>query len=101
MEIKNKYLLYFTLLYFIGSVYGKCQEIDDKILFTKHDSTKTYTEIDLTIDRSNPQRRSLSVKAEENTTPLPEKATSPAKDPENDKRITIQEVFDKLVSKHI
>lgn len=104
METKDNYLLYFTLFYFIGSVYGACSPMlkDDILLFTKYDPTKTYTGV--SNEHGLSQRRSLSIKQEATPSPppppTPVQETTTDKNADKEEKITVdlQEVFDKFVS---
>lgn len=100
MEIKDNDFLYFTLFYFIGSVYGACPPmLEDDIVFTKYDPTKTYTGV--RNEHEPPQRRSLFFKQEPTPSHTPDQETTADKNVDKEEQITIQEVFDKFVSKNI
>lgn len=98
MEIKVNYLLYFTLFYIIGSVYGACPPMlkDHIPLFTKYDPTKTYTGV--SSEHVLPERRSLFVNKEATPPPSPVQETTTNINADTEEKISIQEVFDKFVS---
>lgn len=101
MEMKGNYFLHFALFYFIGSVYGACPPMlkADIPLFTKYDPTKTYTGVPK--EHVLPGGRSLFLKQEGTPSPPPVQETTTDQNVDKEEQITIQEVFDKFVSKHI
>lgn len=101
MDINDSYFLYFTLFYIIGSVYGACSPMlkDEIPLFTKYDPTKTYTGVSK--EHVLTDRRSLCVKQDTTPSPSPVQETTTVKNVDKEEKITIQEVFDKFVSKNI
>lgn len=72
---------------------------DDIPLFTTYDPTKTYTGV--SNEHALPGGRSLSFKQEATPSPQPVQETTTDKNVDKEEQITIQEVFDKFVSKNI
>lgn len=116
MEIKDNYLLYFTLFYIIGSVYGACPPMlkDHIPLFTKYDPTKTYTGVssenvlpggrslffnkEATPSLPPVQETTTNKTVQETTTNETVQETTTNKNADKEEKISIQEVFDKFVS---